>query len=101
MSSSQSAELLRRHPILVFSAFAISCTVNDRHDDDFVTMLIYFVDDDIGPFEQFARTFNKTRTPHLREPWCRKPHDLLLDALDRLNAARGLSLAIHAKMALS
>src|SRR5262245_31865131 len=79
MSSSPSAGLLGRRPML-----AISRTVNDRDDNDFVTKLVYFVDDDIRPLEQFACTFNKAGASHLRELRYRKPHDFLLDALDRL-----------------
>jgi hypothetical protein len=74
---------------LPFPTLAILRTMNDRYDDDLVTIFAHLVDDDIRPFEKFTRSVNEAWTPHMRKLWGGESNDFLLDAHDHLYRGTG------------
>ena len=42
--------------------------VHDRYDNNLISLLVHFVDDDVRIFEKLTRTFDETRTPILASP---------------------------------
>jgi hypothetical protein len=63
---------------------AITRTMNDRNNDNFVAIFFYFIDNDVGPLDQLARTLNKAGPTHVRQFRNGKLHHFIFDAFDQL-----------------
>src|SRR5262249_43386891 len=56
-------------PLLFFSWFSVSRAVHNRKDNDFLTLRLHFIDDDVRVFDQLARPRIQAGTPHFGKLW--------------------------------
>jgi hypothetical protein len=61
--------------------------MHDGDYDNFLSLFVYPIHDNLGPFDQLARTVYETWATHAPQLWRFEQHHLCLDTLDQ--AGRG------------